>query len=366
VGAAADVREVHRGAVISDPLLVYGANGYTGKLVVAEALARGLRPIVSGRNPDSLRSVAAPAGLEIRVADLVDGGGLDVALRGVKVALNCAGPFGATTQPLLDACLRMGAHYLDISGEVSGFLVSSRRDREARQRQIMVMPGAGFDVVPSDCLAAHVVRRLPTTSQLFLGISGLSLLSRGSARTMASTLFDGIWLRRGGELVAVRPATVERDFDYGAGPTASVAVSWADVVSAFFSTGVPDITVHFEATAPVRIHDVLLATLGPVARFTPWQALVGAAAAALPGGPEEHERRSRQAVVVAEARGADGRVVRSRLRTPEAYTLTAITAVALVRRVLDGDFQVGFQTPSRVYGPDFILRFPGVSREDFS
>jgi short subunit dehydrogenase-like uncharacterized protein len=145
-----------------------------------------------------------------------------------------------------------------------------------------------------------------------------------------------------------------------------VAVSWADVVSAFHSTGVPDITVHFEATAPVRAHDVLLSVFGSVARFTPWQALVRGIAAALPGGPDEHERGSRKAVVVAEAHAPDGRVARSRLRTPEAYSLTAVTAVALVERVLAGDLQVGFQTPSRVYGPDFILKFPGVTREDLS
>ena len=348
----------------ADPVLVYGATGYTGRLIVAEAQARGLRPILAGRDRARLQVLADATGLKTRVVDLLDSCGMDAALRQARVVLNCAGPFATTARPLVDACLRRGVHYLDIAAEVKTFVAGAARDGEARSRGIMLMPGVGFDVVPTDCLSAHVVRRMPAAQALAIGLSGLSLLSRGSARTMASQVNEGVWIRRRGQLESVTPGTVQHEFDYGEGPRESLAISWADVVSAYYTTGVPDIAVHFEATAVVVAHETSLRLLRPLVRSQLWKQTLNQLAELLPDGPEAGEREQRRAVVVVEARGPDGRVARSRLTCPEAYSMTARTAVAITRRVLSGDLEVGFQTPARVYGADFVLQFPGVRRED--
>jgi short subunit dehydrogenase-like uncharacterized protein len=162
----------------------------------------------------------------------------------------------------------------------------------------------------------------------------------------------------------VPPASLERVFDFGKGPRSSIVVTWGDVASAYFTTGVPDITVYFEATGAVRAHNTMLRLFGWAVPLTPWRAWLKASAEWMPEGPAQHEREDRESIIAVEVENAAGEIVRSRLRTPEAYSCTALTATAVAARVLAGDVEPGFQTPARVYGPDFVLSLPGVSRED--
>ena len=149
-------------------ILIYGATGYTGKLIAKVAADHGARPILAGRNLDRVKAVAGPLGLAARAFDLRDPARIDAALKGVSVALNVAGPFSATSRPMADACLRNRVHYLDITGEIEVFEVLAARDAEARARGVTLLPGVGFDVVPSDCLAAHLKRQLPDAIDLKL------------------------------------------------------------------------------------------------------------------------------------------------------------------------------------------------------
>jgi short subunit dehydrogenase-like uncharacterized protein len=160
------------------------------------------------------------------------------------------------------------------------------------------------------------------------------------------------------------PGSLERAFDFGQGPRRGVAVSWADVVSAYYSTGIGDVTVYFEATPAVRMHTTMVRAFGWAVPYTPWQSLLHRATELLPEGPSPSERQRARAVLVGEARDGQGRAVRARLRTPEAYSFTATTATAILARVLAGDLAPGLETPGRLYGPDFVLSLPGVTRQD--
>src|SRR5688572_29198476 len=148
--------------------LIYGANGYTGKLIVAEAVKRGLKPVLAGRNTAAVRELAERYGLPARSFDLSNATTAASALSGVPLVLNCAGPFSQTAAPMLEACLASGAHYLDITGEIDVFAHCHAQDARARAAGIVVLPGAGFDVVPTDCLAAMLQRDLPTATSLVL------------------------------------------------------------------------------------------------------------------------------------------------------------------------------------------------------
>ena len=349
---------------MSDSLLIYGAYGYAGELLARAACERRLAPVLCGRSEARLRPLADALGLEFRVAELLDPEGMDRALDGIDVVLNGAGPFSSTASEVLDACLRVGAHYLDITGEVAVIDMASRRGAAARQRDIMLMPAVGFDVVPSDCLVAHAVSRSRDAARLFIGLSGLTLLSRGSAMTYIEHVGDPVWVRRDGVLDQVPPASLERAFDYGGGPRTSIVMSWGDVASAYFTTGVPDITAYFDATPAVRAHNTALQLFGWAVPLTPWRAWLRASARWMPEGPTEAERATREAVIAVDVETSTGEVVRSRLRTPEPYSCTALTATAIAARVLQGDVEAGFQTPARIYGPDFVLALPGVFRED--
>ena len=173
-------------------LLIYGAYGYTGRLIVDTALERGLRPILTGRDVDQVNALAMETSLEARPAALADSSALDRALEGVSVVLHCAGPLAQTSRPMVDACLRAGTHYLDITGEIHVFEACAGRDAEAQRRGIMLLPGTGFDVVPSDCLAAHLGRRMPDATQLALGFRALGGPSRGTALTMIRMVLSWI------------------------------------------------------------------------------------------------------------------------------------------------------------------------------
>ncbi len=343
--------------------LIYGATGYTAGLTAQAAQAQGLRPILAGRDAARTQAAAARHGFEWQAFDLADTTRLDAALREVDAVLHMAGPFSATSRPMADACLRSGRHYLDITGEIDVFEALAARDGEAKAAGVMLLPGAGFDVVPSDCLAAHMKRRLPDATRLFIAIGGLDKLSRGTAKTSLESIDRGTLARRGGRIVRL-PDTSRASADFGAGVVPTIALSWGDVATAWHSTRIPDIDIHFQASRQLD----QVTRLGPFARrllaTRLGQRIAGTLIERQPEGPSDAERAGTRAVLVAQATNANGEQRRTRLVTPEAYTLTALTALEIAKRVVDGDFTPGFQTPSLAYGADFILKFAGVTRED--
>jgi short subunit dehydrogenase-like uncharacterized protein len=345
-------------------VLIYGANGYTAGLIVREAAVRGLPAVLAGRNAPAIEELARHAKMDHRIFALDDSAAVDAGLKDISVVLNCAGPFTRTAKPMADACLRYGVHYLDITGEISVFEALAARDAEARATGVMLLPGAGFDVVPSDCLAAHLKRRLPSATKLALGFQAIGRFSRGTATTMAENLSRGGAIRRGGVLTPVPAAWRTRTIDFGRGPVRAMTIPWGDVSTAYHSTGIPDIEVYLAASSSQVLVGRLLRWFGWLAGSGPVQAYLKRRIQAGPPGPTDEERARGQSLLWGEATDAANNRVVSRLRGPEGYTLTMLAAVAVVARVLAGQAPPGFQTPSLAYGPDFVLELPGVSRAD--
>ena len=152
-------------------LLIYGANGYTGELVAEEAVRRGLRPLLAGRNAEEIEALAARLELDSRIFGLDDPAALARGLEGVAAVLHCAGPFIWTSKPMIAACLAAQAHYLDITGEIGVFESVQRRADQARDAGVALIPGVGFDVVPTDCLAARLAAALPNATHLTLAFT---------------------------------------------------------------------------------------------------------------------------------------------------------------------------------------------------
>ncbi len=285
----------------------------------------------------------------------------------VDLLLNAAGPFSATAGPLALACIATGTHYTDLGADPHVFELLLDLGERAAAAGVMILPGVGFDVVASDCLALHVAKRAEPAVRLRIALGGLALISQGSAKGLIEHAGLPTPVRRDGELVSIAPASLERVFDFGLdgrGPQPALAVSWGDVITAYHSTGVPNIEVYFEAIPAVRM--MLLGN-----RYYGWlmsnplsQVLLKTSTALLPEGPSDRERESREVVVVVEADTESGTTIRSRLFTPEAYTFSARAFVAVTRRILDGQAEPGFQTPAGMYGPDLPLEIDGVRRED--
>lgn len=344
--------------------LLYGANGYTGELTARTAAARGLRPILAGRTRASLEPLARELGLELRVFGLEDPEAVDEGLAGMDVVLHCAGPFSRTARPMAEACLRTKTHYLDITGEIAAFEALAACDAEARAAGVMLLPGTGFDVVPSDCLAAHLKRRLPEAKHLALAFTSSGGLSRGTATTMVENLDKGGLVRRDGKLLRVPAAWKTRAIDFGRGERPCVTIPWGDVSTAYHSTGIPNVEVYLAVPAAMGIAMRLSRHLGPLLGSPPVRSLLLAWVRSGSAGPSAEVRSRARAVLWGEAADeGSGRAV-ARLRTPEGYSLTALTSLAIVERVLRGEAPPGFQTPSRAYGADFVLEIEGVTRED--
>jgi short subunit dehydrogenase-like uncharacterized protein len=345
--------------------LLYGSYGYTGQLIVERALKEGMRPILAGRNEKKLRAQAEQHNLDCRPFSLSQTARLDAALRDVDAVLHCAGPFVHTYSQMAEACLRTGRHYVDISGEIPGFEGLARMDARAKQAGIMFLPGAGFDVVPSDCLAAHLKQRLPSARHLRLFVRGVGAgVSKGTAKSAVENMHRQGTIRRDGNLVQVPPAWNVRERDFGQGYTKVVSIGWGDVSTAYYSTGIPNIETYF--AFPKTIISLLRAmrVVGPLMYNPVAKSILKSLINMFLQGPKEENRKGASAIFVGEVMEPKGTRAVSRLITPEAYTCTALTTVEIMKRILKDEWKPGFQTPSLAYGSNFIMQFEGVRRED--
>jgi short subunit dehydrogenase-like uncharacterized protein len=343
--------------------LIYGANGYTGELITRVAAERGLRPILAGRNEDKVSEIADRYGFAYRAFTLDDAAALDAALNEVKMVLHCAGPFSITSRPMVEACMRNKKHYTDITGEIAVFEACAALDARAKDAGVMLMPGVGFDVVPSDCLALHLKNRLPTATHLSLAFYGVRRMSHGTQSTMIMNVGKGGAIRQDGAITPVPAAWKTREIDFGDGVVKSgVTIPWGDVATAYHSTGIPNIEVY-TVVAPPALRVMRLS------RYVRWLLGTPLLQSFLqkqipPGGPSDEERARGRTLMWGEARDGSGNRVEARQRGPEGYSLTAIAALNVTEKILSGNYRPGYQTPAKAYGADLVLEIDGVSRQD--
>jgi short subunit dehydrogenase-like uncharacterized protein len=343
-------------------VLVYGANGFVGDAIARLAVAQGLRPILAGRNAAAIERLATELGTAHHVFSVDDSSAMDDVLRDTRVVLNCAGPFMYTSRAMVEGCLRTGTHYLDLTGEIPVYEDLAARHADAVTRGIMLLPGVGFDVVPTDCLAVHLKQRLPSATRLTLAFrsSGPASLPPGTQRTMIELAHHGLLVRRDGRLEHERMKTLMVDF--GRGPSRASLLTWGDVFTAYRSTGIPNIEVYTAMNAVARIQLLAVAYAWPL--FKP-RAVKKLLQRTVTRGSTPDERARTSTHVWGKVEDDQGRSVVSRLHGPEAAVdWTARAALAGVRRVLRGDAPAGFQTPAQAYGADFVLEASGVTRED--
>jgi len=345
-------------------LMIYGSTGFTGRLIVQRAVEIGLAPVLAGRDEDRVRRQAELLGTPWRAVSLDSIETLTEALSDIDAVVHAAGPFVVTAPPMLEACLRAEAHYLDVSGELPVFREALGRDSEARRAGVMLMPGAAWSVAVTDCLAAHVAARLPGAKYLRLGMTQSRLYSRGTARSAFGLMSSEVVIRRNGRLTSVPIGRLERAFDYGEGERTSMALSWPDALTAYHTTGIANIEAYMEVGAAARVLAPLTARIGEAFQLPVLRSVLRLGAAALPEGPAGAARELARPVIVAEAEDAWRRVSRARLITADGYDFTALAVVAIAERVLGGEFEPGFQTPGRVYGADFVLSIEGTTRID--
>jgi len=334
--------------------MIYGANGYTGELIAREAAARGLRPILAGRRAAAVAALAAELGLSHRAFPVEA-----PALGEVGLVLNCAGPFSATAAALMRACVQVRAHYLDITGEIDVFEHAQTLSSDARGAGVVVCPGVGFDVIPTDCVARALVEALPDATHLALGFEAAAAVSPGTAKTSVEGLAGGGRVRRDGRIVTEPMGFRTRRIDFGQGPRTAMAFPWGDVSTAYYTTGIKNIEV-FLAVPPALLWGARMGNLfGPLLGLAPVQAALKRRAGAVTG-PTAAARAAGSCHVWGEARNAAGTIRTARIRTANGYDVTVHGALAVVRAVLAGaTSEVGVLTPARLCGVGLVTGLPG-------
>lgn len=348
---------------MNEPWMIYGAYGYTGRLIAQEALARGHRPLLAGRRREPLEEMAHDLDLPFVAFDLEDRTAADAALLGQRLVIHCAGPFVHTSAPMVEACLRNGVHYLDITGEIPVFEAIFEKDQEAKEKKVALLPGVGFDVVPSDCLARYVADRLPGAQKLELFIDAGASTSRGTTRSMLESLPRGGLLRRGGKLVPATLGEGQRTVRFTSGTKDVLPIPWGDLSTAWRSTGIPDITTLM-ASPPGAA--AALRHLGPLAtklmENRTLRRIFDTLAGDFAAGPDAEARKRGSSEIHARAE-KNGTVVEAWVTLPEPYHFTAMAAVHIAERVL-AEHPSGALTPAMAFGADLVLEVPGVRRLD--
>lgn len=338
-------------------ILIYGANGYSGRLAAIHAADLSLDVILAGRNREGIEKVALETGLPQRIFGLEDSEAIDAGLDGISVVLNCAGPFSRTAKALTDACLRNGVHYLDITGEVAVIESLAQRDSDARRQGITLMPATGFDVVPTDCMAAYLKAKLPDATHLDLAFQSQGGVSHGTAMTMVENLGGSSVSRQNGLIVAEPLAARIMKVPFQNDARSVMSIPWGDVASAYYTTGIPNIRTFMAVPTSTARWMHRSQRLHGIAGLPLIKKLAERIVARRVTGPDAHARATGRAFVWGRARNDLGQQVTAVLSTLESYTLTYRTSIDLARRAQRGELPLGFQTPAGAMGADYILSF---------
>ena len=342
-------------------MMIYGANGYTGRLIAREAAKRGLKPVLAGRSREQIAQLAGELGLPRRVFGLANAEDIERNLDAVDLVLHCAGPFSQTSAPMLEACLRRKAHYLDITGEIDVFALCHRADARAREQGIVVLPGSGFDVVPTDCLAALLKQRLPDATHLVLAFEAGGGPSPGTAKTSVEGLAKGGRARIDGKLTDVPLAWKTRDFQRDGKTRSAMTIPWGDVYTAYVSTGIANVETYMVVPPKTIARMAWMRRLQPLLRLGVVQDFMKQRIERATPGPSEQRRHDSGSYIWGEATNAAGRQAKLELSAPNGYDLTVTASLGIVEHILARPQGAGgYFTPSLLMGADYVLSLPGV------
>lgn len=343
--------------------MIYGANGYTGKLTAKAATERGLKPILAGRNQVALKALGDELGLPIRVFDLNDPAVIVEGLKDVDLVLHCAGPFSKTSQPMLDACLKTATHYLDITGEIDVFAACHLRHNEAEKAGIIVIPGTGFDVVPTDCMAATLKRALPDATSLELAFEAEGGASPGTAKTSVEGLAKGGRIRRNGQMTRVPLAYQTRTIPFKDGGRHGMTIPWGDVYTAYVSTNIPNIKVFLSVPPSTSKRLKKMRLIQPFFKW-PWvQKMMKNKIDKMVSGPNDKKREQTESHVWGLVTNEAGQQVTKELVTPNGYDLTVDASLGIVEHILNSGAEIagGYYTPSKLMGADYVTTLKKVN-----
>jgi short subunit dehydrogenase-like uncharacterized protein len=385
---------------MSHTVLLYGATGYSGRLIAAEAADVGMnaggrsdcRMVLAGRNGREVSTLAARHGMDHRVFRIEDREELVRGLDGIDVVINAAGPFALTADHLVRGALAAGAHYVDINGEPEVFMALDDIGRSAIHRDRAIVSSAGYNAAASDLLLSvalqHLRRSAGTKKRIELtavrlAFSDVTTLSRGSLETLWRSLREQVRIIRLADVKDLdgQPqkthviwhepiGRLERTFDFrdehrpreqeerivhtGAGVAS--AANLVDTLTARLTVErggflARRIESYVQVGTIGRLAYQLAPLLAPLAAVPLARDVARLQLAVLPVGPTEQERAAEPRLIVLEIEDPfQTRVVHWAWHTPNPYDFTARVAVEVAAKVA-GTSMRGWLTPSEVLEP---------------
>lgn len=348
----------------SNKFLIYGANGYTGDLIARYAQKYNLEPILAGRRKEVIEPLAIKLNLPYKIVDLDDSTSLQAVLKEVKLVIHAAGPFQYTARQMIEACLQTGTHYLDINGDIAVFEMIKRYAAAAKKAGIMLLPGAGFDVVPTDCIALQLKNMLPDAVSLQLAFATLGGgISHGTAMTMAGKSGEGGAMRKDGKIIRNSLGKKGMWVDFGKRKLFVMSIPWGDISTAYFTTGIPNIETYTGISPKVYYLLKGQFLFNWLLRTNVIRKFIKNKISQRPAGPSDEQREKAISLVWGKVKNSEGKTACVRLSGPEGYTLTTHSALIIAQKVLSGNFINGYQTPGSAYGENLVMEIPGVKRE---
>jgi len=325
--------------------MIYGANGYSGELIARQAQKQKLSPVIAGRNKNKIKKLADELGLNYAVFALDSKEAIAEQLKDMELVLHCAGPFSKTAKNMLEACLISQTHYLDITGEISVFELASSMNQQAKDAGIVICPGVGFDVIPTDCLASQLKELMPDATHLSLGFDSKSGFSPGTAKTSVEGLSQGGRVRKEGKIIKVPLAYKTRKIDFGKGEKLAMTIPWGDVSTAYFTTGIASIEVYIPASPRLVKRLKKMNYIRPLLGLGFVQNFLKKRIEKTVKGPNEEQRNKLKTYLWGEVKNAKGESKQLRLETSNGYTLTVTGSLKMVEQTLITK-KSGYYTPS--------------------
>lgn len=341
--------------------LIYGASGYTGTRIVELAVKKGLKPVIAGRSEAKIKTLADKYGLAYLIFDLRTTELIGKHLEKFPLVLNCAGPFTRTAQPLVEACLMTKTHYLDITGEIEVFELVKSYHTKALESKIILMPGVGFDVVPTDCMAKWLHTQLPDATHLELAFTNIGgSISHGTMTTMVEGLGKTGAARENGKIVPRPIGANGKMIDFGKLTRFAMTIPWGDVSTAHHTTGIPNIDTYAGAPKLAYFFMKFQFLFNPILRAGFIKKQLQNYVDKKITGPTVSQSQKGQSLIWGKVTNAAGKTVEARLVTPEGYTLTAEASLLITQKILALKDVAGYQTPAGLFGYKLITEIQGA------
>ena len=344
---------------MQNQFLLYGANGYTGKLIAKLSSTYNLQPILAGRTEANIKPLADELQLPYRIVDLDNAAQLQGTLSEVKLVLHAAGPYAYTAKQMIEACLKTGVHYIDINGDIAVFEMLKKYDAAAKEKNIMVMPGVGFDVVPTDCIALQLKNQMPDATHLKLAFASVGGgLSHGTAITMAGKIGEGGAARENGKIVRKPLGEKGMWVMFGEKKLFVMTIPWGDISTAYTTTGIPNIETYTGMAPKVYRMLKFQGAFNWLLRTEFVRNIIRKKIKAKPAGPSDKQRKNSSSLVWGEVSNTSGKKITAAISCLDGYTLTANSSLMIAQKILASNFKAGYHTPAGCYGENLIMELP--------